>query len=293
MSNENKQVVRKSLANSWKALLYLLQTLHVRYPLLFIFFFWLIYKGLQFIYIHATSSITVILCFIVGVLSIGVYAKTKSFFESNLAFLLGVLTIFSISWTLGNAIIVGGAFFFFFALFILISSISLSAEIETILTHAASFMKYGVHEENYKILRDLASEGSKYGQMDIVERAKAIRYMVFMKLEIDSIRVSLHAVETIKVAFQVDLEQALNFFKGIYMILKRAENQSAVVVGWEFMLERITELPISPQEFLSIFNATQRVVLRKYGSLYKYIGEVEQLLENGYDNQSIIESLIS
>jgi hypothetical protein len=281
--------LKKSLYNSWNALLVVLKEVGKRYPFVSLLFFYLIFRAISFFF-DSTLGTEITLTVLIGILSLGNYAKNKSFFESMLAFLLGILTIFSITWTKESAWVVGGSFFFFFVIFFMISTVSLSAKIESILTNAAGFMP-GNHGENFKNLDNIVSEKSKYGQLHIDDRATSVAFFVYMKLPIVEMKDSLIIIESLKVVYQLQLNEALIFFRTITNFYKRYRDRYTDSLDWEIIFTQVSSLPISPQEFYQIFQASQRNLFAKYADLDTYFSELNNLIDQGLDNQSIIYSL--
>jgi hypothetical protein len=284
------QKEQNTLKEAWYSLVGLIKEVSSAFPFMVMFFGFLLYKGYK-LFTGTANSTVFILCLIVGVLSIGVYAKNKSFFETMIAFLLGILTIFSITWDTEKAIIVGSMFFGFFILFSALSAVRLSSEIETILTHASNFMQSGNQKDNFKVLNEIVKQKSKYGQLHIEDRAKAVRFFIFIKVPINDLKASLDIIEILKTVYQISLEESLNFYRSIFILDKRGNYNNVSTLGLELIFSRITQLPLVPQEFFQIFNLSKKSIYNKYNSIFEYLDEMESLLEQGLDIDSIVEKL--
>lgn len=284
---EEKQ---NTLREAWNSLIGIMKEVFSLYPFAGIFLLYLGYQCYK-LFTATTNSTVFILCLIIGFLSIGVYSKNKNFFETMLAFLLGVLTIFSTTWDTEKAIIVGSMFFGFFIIFFAISAVSLSSKIETILTHTSNFITSGNQKNNYATLNQIVKKKSKYGQLHIEDRAKAVRFLIFIKVPIDDLPESLNILESIKTVYQISLDEALTFYRSIFMLNKRGNFNNFSNLGLELIFSRIIQLPLVPQEFFQIFNSSKTSIYGKHKNIFDYLDEMENLLEQGLDIDSIVEKL--
>ena len=91
----------KSLFEAITALKDVTQTLFKKMPVLFLVLVYLIDLGIRS-YLSAGWSTTYLLGLLILLISIGIYVSTKSFSETTLSFVLGILTIYSINWEEAN-----------------------------------------------------------------------------------------------------------------------------------------------------------------------------------------------
>ena len=86
-----------SLLAALSALKVVTQTLFKKMPVLFLVVVYLVDLGIRG-YLAAGFSTTYLLGMLILTLSIGIYVSTRSFSETTLSFVLGMLTIYSIDW---------------------------------------------------------------------------------------------------------------------------------------------------------------------------------------------------
>lgn len=90
-----------SLLAALSALKVVTQTLFKKMPVLFLVVVYLVDLGIRG-YLAAGFSTTYLLGMLILTLSIGIYVSTRSFSETTLSFVLGMLTIYSIDWKKEN-----------------------------------------------------------------------------------------------------------------------------------------------------------------------------------------------
>lgn len=91
----------RSLFEAFRALKNLVQVLFKKMPVLFLVLIYLVDLGIRS-YLSEGFSTTYLLGLLILLISIGIYVSTKSFSETTLSFVLGVLTIYSIDWEKAN-----------------------------------------------------------------------------------------------------------------------------------------------------------------------------------------------
>lgn len=119
----------KSLIEALNSLASVTQTLFSKMPVLFLVIIYLIDLGIRG-YLSAGFSVTTLLGILILFISIGLYISTKSFAETTLSFILGILTIYTIDWESANITLFVILYLSYIILAFFISSIRLAAKQE-------------------------------------------------------------------------------------------------------------------------------------------------------------------
>lgn len=142
----------KSLFEAISALKAVTETLLKKMPVLFLVVVYLADLGIRS-YLSAGWSTTYLLGVLIFIISIGIYINTKSFSETTLSFVLGILTIYSIDWKKTNITLFVSLYLAYIVVTFLISSIRLAANQESILIQAACKMDIDKYKDVYDRLK--------------------------------------------------------------------------------------------------------------------------------------------
>lgn len=126
----------RSLFEAFRALKNLVQVLFKKMPVLFLVLIYLVDLGIRS-YLSEGFSTTYLLGLLILLISIGIYVSTKSFSETTLSFVLGVLTIYSIDWEKANITLFVILYLAYIVIVFYVSVIRLAAKQEVILSQAA------------------------------------------------------------------------------------------------------------------------------------------------------------
>ena len=126
----------RSLFEAFRALKNLVQVLFKKMPVLFLVLIYLVDLGIRS-YLSEGFSTTYLLGLLILLISIGIYVSTKSFSETTLSFVLGVLTIYSIDWEKANITLFVILYLAYIVIVFYVSVIRLAAKQEAILSQAA------------------------------------------------------------------------------------------------------------------------------------------------------------
>ena len=127
----------RSLFEAFRALKNLVQVLFKKMPVLFLVLIYLVDLGIRS-YLSEGFSTTYLLGLLILLISIGIYVSTKSFSETTLSFVLGVLTIYSIDWEKANITLFVILYLAYIVIVFYVSVIRLAAKQETILSQAVN-----------------------------------------------------------------------------------------------------------------------------------------------------------
>lgn len=123
----------RSLFEAFRALKNLVQVLFKKMPVLFLVLIYLVDLGIRS-YLSEGFSTTYLLGLLILLISIGIYVSTKSFSETTLSFVLGVLTIYSIDWEKANITLFVILYLAYIVIVFYVSVIRLAAKQEVILS---------------------------------------------------------------------------------------------------------------------------------------------------------------
>ena len=279
----------KSLFEAITALKAVTQTLFKKMPVLFLVVVYLIDLGIRS-YLSAGWSTTYLLGLLIFLISIGIYVSSKSFSETTLSFVLGMLTIYSIDWEKANITLFVILYLTYIVVAFYISAIRLAAKQENILTQAACKLDIGNYKEVYRRLKNISQKYTNYGQLPILDKSEIIRYLAFRQVIIGEYEEAINMIELIKNVCQAEITPCCEIYYGFYTYchnqIPTPPNISKEV---EKMFDKVTTLTISYLEFFEIFAQTKRILVEKTLSFDKYLLEIKLLAIQGYSNVDISE----
>lgn len=279
----------KSLFEAITALKAVTQTLFKKMPVLFLVVVYLIDLGIRS-YLSAGWSTTYLLGLLIFLISIGIYVSSKSFSETTLSFVLGMLTIYSIDWEKANITLFVILYLTYIVVAFYISAIRLAAKQENILTQAACKLDIGNYKEVYRRLKNISQKYTNYGQLSILDKSEIIRYLAFRQVIIGEYEEAINMIELIKNVCQAEITPCCEIYYGFYTYchnqIPTPPNISKEV---EKMFDKVTTLTISYLEFFEIFAQTKRILVEKTLSFDKYLLEIKLLAIQGYSNVDISE----
>jgi len=239
----------------------------------------------------AMSSVTIMVAVILLVVllsSIVVYAKTRNYGEAALALVAGLLTAFTVDWTAGRfaTFIVVWAVFSFIAL--MIASVSLAGKVETIYLQAALVLSPETNDGK-KIAKELQAIGqtsTPLGQLPVVDRAEAIRLLVFRKIPMTSLPEALKAIEVVSVVTRVNTKSAAAFIADVLRLLEihDAKDYSQVL---EQIMGIIWRSAVPPDDFIKGFEYSRSLALSRTLTPQRYFELLKEQLENGITPEDV------
>jgi hypothetical protein len=199
---------------------------------------------------------TVLLVFVVSVL---IYAQTESYGEAALALVAGLLTAFTVEWTSKRFIAFVVCWVGLSLVSLVIASVKLAATKEEILVDAANTVDPDRREEVQASLEDITDDDF-VRMLGPIERASVIRLFAFRKLDIESMRYALRAVELLSTVTNVDYEIVAEFVVDIYKVFGSTPGPR-----YQRLLDRvhhtIRDSAVSPREFMAAFRDSRFLVL--------------------------------
>lgn len=280
----------KSLSEAIKALGSLVQTLFKKMPALFLAVIYLIDLAIRS-YQSAGFSTIYLVGLLILFISICIYVTSKSFAETTLSFVLGMLTVYSINWeeanfTLFIILYLAYTIFIFYAY-----SIRLSAKQESILIQAACKLDIDDFKNVYKRIKRISEINTKGHQLSIIDKSEIIRYLAFRQVITGEYEDAINVIELIKNVCQISLLDCCEIYYSFFTYCKNKQQHPNISKEVERMFDRVTTLSVSYAEFFSIFKHTKRILVEDKLTYEKYLIEIKMLAFKGYSDNDIIEIL--
>lgn len=281
----------KSLFESLRALKNVIYTLFKSMPVLFLVLIYLFDLGIRS-YLSAGLSKTYLLGLLILVISVGIYMSTRSYAETTLSFILGILTIYSIDWEKANFTLFIILYIAYIILTFYISTIHLAAKQENILIQAACKLDIDNYKEVYNRIKEISQKSTKHSQLSIIEKSEVIRYLAFRQVIIGEYEEAINMVELIRSVCQIDLIPCCEMYYGLYTYCyNKNSTLQNVSISVEKMFDKVTTLTISYIEFFQIFSNTKRILIEDKLSYDEYILEISKLALKGYSSSDIVDEL--
>lgn len=277
----------KSLFEAISALKAVTQTLFKKMPVLFLVVIYLVDLVIRS-YLSTGWSTTYLLGLLILIISIGIYVSTKSFSETTLSFVLGILTIYSIDWENANITLFLVLYLAYIVVTFYISSIRLAAKQESILTQAACKLDMDDYKNVYKRLKNISQKSTKYGQLSILDKSEIIRYLAFRQVIIGEYEEAINMIELIKSVCQAEIVPCCEIYYGFYTYCyNQKPTPPNISKEVEKMFDKVTTLTISYLEFFEIFAQTKRILVETKLPFDKYLLEIRLMALKGYSSTDI------
>lgn len=280
--------IGKSLKVVIKAFANVLGRLLRQHPLIFLTFMAIITFGLL-MFTKSEQRMTFGLCVLISFVSILIYTRNNNYAETLLSFMLGVLTIFTITWDNYTSKLFIGFYVSVNIIIFFLTSIKLAMKVETELTAAASYINLNNFKPTYKELRRISKIDTKYNILGGLERAETIKYLAYMKVPLTEIAESIKNIELIKVIYQLELKSSCDFFKTLYYIKQRSNSFFSITNLLDLIVAK--RLPLTPEEFLTILNQTKKEIIQNSFSISNYLDIIDESVIDGEDIDGIVNNL--
>lgn len=279
----------KSLFEAITALKDVTQTLFKKMPVLFLVLVYLIDLGIRS-YLSAGWSTTYLLGLLILLISIGIYVSTKSFSETTLSFVLGILTIYSINWEEANITLFVILYLVYIVVVFYISAIRLAAKQENILIQAACKLDMSDYKNIYKRLKGISQKSTKHNQLSILDKSEVIRYLAFRQVIIGEYEEAINLIELIKSVCQAEIIPCCEIYYGFYTYCyNKKPTPPNISKEVERMFDKVTTLTISYLEFFEVFSETKRILVEEKLNFDKYLLEIKLMALEGYSGSDISE----
>jgi hypothetical protein len=236
--------------------------------------------------------VTVILI-IVLLVSIVVYGTTQSYGEAALALAAGLLSVYSVDWTVPRFIGFVGVWFAFSAAALLIASVRMHAEVEA--TYLQGAFALGDPSDTASIKqaeRTLRAIGEKYrdrgGGLNPVERAQILRMFAFRRIPLSVMPSGLSAVGTLSTATYTEPLLVAKFVTDVTKAIEgtQADHLEESLV---LLVSTIRDCAAAPEEFFRAFESGRHLLLGGVLPIGAFLSQIRSALEAGVPPEEIGE----
>jgi hypothetical protein len=252
----------------------------------------LLTAGVVAVAVQAGSLMVTVILIIVLLVSIVVYGSTQSYGEAALALAAGLLSVYSVDWTVPRFIGFVGVWFAFSAAALLISSVRMFSEVETIYLQGAFALGDPPDVTSIKQAeRVLRSIGEKYrdkGGLNPVERAQILRMFAFRRIPLPVMTSGLSAVDTLSTATYTE---PLLVAKFVTDVTKAIEDTQAdhLAESLALLVSTIRDCAAAPEEFLRAFESGRHLLLGRTLPIGEFLAQIRSALEAGVLSEEVGE----
>lgn len=282
---------RKGLYQVFKELNNSLKNLFKGSPSIIFILFCIGIIATYYILSYSLTVMTGVAVILVIVTSLIVYFKTKNYGEASLALVAGLLTIFTVEWTIGLAIVFIVAWLTFTAIALIYYSVSLAAKSEDIYLQSAQFLSKNPDKTDE--IKDKLEEIGKSteGLLGPIERAEALRVLAFRKVPLNEMQDYLKGIDLISSITKVDYIEVSNFFGELYSIMEiTPDDQFKPTI--DGIYDIIKQTPTHPKEYIEAFKESRRLVLNEEIELIRLMYGIQGGLSKGETKDTIQEYLL-
>jgi hypothetical protein len=235
-----------------------------------------------------------VILIIVLLVSVVVYGATQSYGEAALALAAGLLSVYSVDWTVPRFIGFVGVWFTFSAAALLIPSVRIHAEVETIYLQGAFSLGDPSDANSIKQAeRVLRAIGEKYrdkggGGLNPAERAQILRMFAFRRIPLPVMPSGLSAIDTLSTATYTE---PLLVAKFVTDLTKAIEGTQADHLEESLALIVITmrDCAAAPEEFFRAFESSRHLLLGRVLPIGAFLVQIRSALEAGVPPEEVGE----
>ena len=221
------------------------------------------------------------------------YAKTKNLTETLLTLMIGLFTIFTVSWT-NTFILVFVISILVFTIFsFILSSVQIASKIESIITPAASYLQNGMeYKDKYRILYKEANSPTKNHQLGIVERALVVKELVLAKIPIEHFTSAKEIIEGFITVLGFDLDDSIEKYKLLNRIFLLQKDRCFNFNDIERLFSYILSSSLTPREYFEVLESVKKKLLEKAEVWERIVQDITNLSISIKDKDLIIEQLL-
>lgn len=231
---------------------------------------------------------TVLLAFVVFLLSVRLYRESKHSAEATLTFVLGMLAVFGLKWDTVASLIFIGFVLVFSAVVFSSRSTRTTTEYVKALVQAASCIDIENEDAVAARLDKIVNSPTNNDQLDILEKAEAVRFLAFKEVPMDTMEDALGAIDLIKSVSFLPLDETCTLFYGLYLVVRSNGGKVADVCS---VFPGTMAVPATPNEFLEIFDRSKRRLVSGEIRIADYLADLTRLIESGLVTDAIVEEL--
>lgn len=253
MKKSSQSGVASSLSDSFKALCAAIKSLYKLMPLLIITFV----PSVMYLSVKlatSTSWMVCILSFVIVLSSLLVYFKSKNYGEAVLALSAGLLTVYTVNWTLSLFIGFITVWLLFTVVVFFIISVRLAAKIETIYIDCTVGLNIPKEQTKAAIKQLEKISGSlENSVLSPEERAEILRFFSFRKVSIENMPVALKWVHIYYVITKINYLDLASFVVAVIKNTYVLDEGFSIDRIFDYIYSAMRDTPVSPQEFIDAF----------------------------------------
>lgn len=260
MKKSSQSGVASSLSDSFKALCAAIKSLYKLMPLLIITFV----SSVMYLSVKlatSTSWMVCILSFVIVLSSLLVYFKSKNYGEAVLALSAGLLTVYTVNWTLSLFIGFITVWLLFTVVVFFIISVRLAAKIETIYIDCTVGLNIPKEQTKAAIKQLEKISGSlENSVLSPEERAEILRFFSFRKVSIENMPVALKWVHIYYVITKINYLDLASFVVAVIKNTYVLDEGFSIDRIFDYIYSAMRDTPVSPQEFIDAFLKTKYIL---------------------------------
>jgi hypothetical protein len=252
----------------------------------------LLTAGVVAVAVQAGSLMVTVVLIIVLLVSIVVYGSTQSYGEAALALAAGLLSVYSVDWTVPRFIGFVGVWFAFSAAAVLISSIRLFSEVESIYLQGAFALGDPSDVNSIKqaegILRVIGERYKSQGGLSPVEKAQILRMFAFRRIPLAVMPSGLSAVDTLSTATYTEPLLVAKFVTDVTKAIEDT-HEDHLAESLALLVGTIRDCAASPEEFFQAFESGRHLLLGRVLPVGEFLVQIRSALETGVRSEEVGE----
>ena len=221
--------------------------------------FWIIYN-----ITIASNKVIWILALLNAFLCLVNYSKNKNLTEATMTLIIGLFTIFTVTWNNEFILIFTVSILFYVILSFMVSSIQIASKVESIITIAAGyFQSNNDFKTKYNILHSLAKQPTRHHQLSIEERSTIVKEMIFDNIPLEKINLAKELIEGFKIVLGFEINEAIDNYRLLNNFYLVINNKYLDMNDMEYIYNYILKAPLGPREYFDIIKTIKEDIIEK------------------------------
>ncbi|MEP7010806.1 MAG: hypothetical protein ABJC13_10820 [Acidobacteriota bacterium] len=238
---------------------------------------------------QAGPLMVAVILVIVLMVAVLVYGTTQNYGEAALALAAGLLSVYSVDWTIPRFIGFVGVWFTFSAVALLISSVRIATEVESIYVQGAIALGDPSDAESIKqaerVLRAVGKRNQR-GDLNPVERAQILRLFAFRRIPVEVMDAGLSAVATLSIATHTEPLIAAKFITDVTRAIEDVQAED-LAASLALLVGTIRDCGAAPEEFFRAFESSRHLLLARILPIAELLSQVKIALEAGVHCEAV------
>jgi len=247
--------------------------------------------GVAVIYVcaHFGGPMIGVTALTVFAVSVAIYGRKGDFGDAALGLAAGIFAAFAVNWDVSKFFVFEFLWLAFGLYVLLATSIRLAGRAEVIYVHAAQAMGSDDVDGVGRRLRAIGRD-SAVPSLGPIERAEVLRYFAFRRMPLEAMMENLKSVAMLAAITGVDHTRMASYVSDMWTMLgqRQASNNDAVR---DRMFVAIRDSSTSPEEFLSAFHHSRRLVLAEGVNAEFYLRALIQATTGGVPGSEMYDHL--